>query len=274
MSWFRLSPEDLTDDPIFLRLKAEPALLYTLLAMRSLRRGPLAPDRELYRMMWGSRFEDFDSAWSDVLAANPAGEDGLIHFTWADEARDDSDERSRDNRERKRLSRSRAQEKAMSHVGHSDVTVTAAAVTRPSRSTDGRTDEQTDGQDRAGDKPRLDPPPAPTPEVETWAKTFTEFPTLNLPICHAAYRRWLEYRRGSKLKAWPVATLKGSLGKFEPHGSAAWCSAIDESISNGWQGLFPPRNGRVTQTAGASSVRAVFTARQTMPPEEVPHEDL
>lgn len=129
------------------------------------------------------------------------------------------------------------------------------------------------GSEKNGAPPRADPPPAA--EVETWAKTFHEFPTLDQPACHAAYRRWGDYRRTSKLKAWGAPTLKAALGKFEPHGAASLVSAIDESISNGWQGLFPPRNG-TANTAPGQSMRAVFAARGAARPtaEEVHHEDV
>lgn len=84
-------------------------------------------------------------------------------------------------------------------------------------------------------------PSRAVPVPDAWLSVFAEFPTLNTGEAHAAYREWIDYRKASKIKAWGVTTLRKSLRTFEGHGTALWCAAIDESIRNGWQGLFPPK---------------------------------
>lgn len=78
-------------------------------------------------------------------------------------------------------------------------------------------------------------------DPEPWLAVFAEFPSLNTGEGHAAFREWVSYRTTAKLKVWTVPTIRKSLRTFEGHGTALLRAAIDESIKNGWQGLFLPK---------------------------------
>lgn len=114
-----------------------------------------------------------------------------------------------------------------------------------------------------------------TSEVEEWVLAFTECPALNRPECLAAYRRWLDYRTERRLGAWQIRTVRACLKKLAPFGHAAFVACVDESISNGWSGVFPPKGGLV---GPKDSMRARFAAesarQETDPPVEVEHENI
>lgn len=67
--------------------------------------------------------------------------------------------------------------------------------------------------------------------------------SLNTPAVHDALDEWFTYRRERKLAKWQARTIRTNLAKFELHGPAAFVAAVQESISNGWQGVFPERGG-------------------------------
>ena len=56
-----------------------------------------------------------------------------------------------------------------------------------------------------------------------------------------AWERWVSYRREAKLKPWKPVTIKAQTKKLImlTHEQQAKC--IDQSISNGWAGLFPEK---------------------------------
>jgi hypothetical protein len=66
-------------------------------------------------------------------------------------------------------------------------------------------------------------------------------PSLNTPGVRDAYGDFCEYRRERKLGQWKPTTIRTNLAKFEPFGPAAFVAAVEDSISNGWQGVFPPK---------------------------------
>jgi hypothetical protein len=65
---------------------------------------------------------------------------------------------------------------------------------------------------------------------------------LNTPEFLAAWLGWLEYRRAIK-KPLPNASHPALLKKLAGWGVADTIRSIDQSIANGWQGLFPPKEG-------------------------------
>ncbi len=77
-------------------------------------------------------------------------------------------------------------------------------------------------------KPPEPPPPIP-PELDT-----LEF--------RGAWEKWLDYRRDRRvtLRAQTLQEQLAFLAPFGPDGAAA---ALAASIRNGWQGVFPPKNG-------------------------------
>ncbi len=59
----------------------------------------------------------------------------------------------------------------------------------------------------------------------------------------AAWREWCEYRRGQRKPVTAESAKKG-LAELAKFSEGAACDAIDQSIANGWQGLFPREPGR------------------------------
>lgn len=91
--------------------------------------------------------------------------------------------------------------------------------------------------------PKTKTPKPPTPYKPARFDPFS----IDLPDCipREAWERWIAYRRARKLTT-AEQTAKGQAAKL-----AEWHKAghdptaiIDASISNGWQGLFEPKNGK------------------------------
>jgi len=57
-----------------------------------------------------------------------------------------------------------------------------------------------------------------------------------------SWDEWISYRRERKLTLTP-RTIKGQLKKLAAWGEDGACESIDQSIVNGWQGLFKPKHG-------------------------------
>lgn len=155
MSYFNYEPEHVTDDPGFLRLTAEAGYIYMMLANRMLRHGPLSPDKEFYRLLWGSRCRRFNLAWDQATSVIDRDSDGFLVISWALDARLEADAVLKSDRARKAKARSEARERTVSAGLPPDVCGTSAGRPLP---TDGRTDG-TDGQTdrRSADEPA---PPA------------------------------------------------------------------------------------------------------------------
>lgn len=68
-----------------------------------------------------------------------------------------------------------------------------------------------------------------------------DFPALNTPEVVAALNDWYEYRRERRLAKWQTRTVKQKLAEMAEYGPAGIVEAIQQSIGNGWQGLFAPQ---------------------------------
>lgn len=175
MSWFEYEPEALVDDPGFLRLKPEPALLFVLLTHRSMRHGHLTPDREFYRMLWGARFRRFDHTWDAVQPSLTTSSDGLLCFEWVDEMRSSMVHRMKHDRERKKNTRMQAREVAMSSGHPSDVQKSSRLQTnkqtnRPTNDVGAASAKPPRVVDGDGSKPA--PIPHYREAIEVWCQCF------------------------------------------------------------------------------------------------------
>jgi hypothetical protein len=92
-----------------------------------------------------------------------------------------------------------------------------------------------------------DPPPDPEPPPEgnelnriesnaAQPRGFSEEFT-------AAWERYVAHRRAMKMKPLQPPSIAAQFRRFEKWGEAATLAAIEETISNGWQGIFPPKAG-------------------------------
>ena len=279
--WMPLFGDDFWESERVAAMDDSAALLYQWLLWRQWKHGPLPPPATLRLLphRWAKRWERL---WPQVASCFDVLEDGRLSNARCADEREKADafSKKRSNAGSKggrprRESTPESSAKAEEKLSFSKT----KAEPKPRQDSTGQ--DQT-GQNRTkepeGAPSRAGSDPPPVVEVETWPKAFHDFPTLHRPECHAAYRRWADYRRASKLKAWTLVSLRASLSKFEPHGPGAFCAAVDDSISNAWQGLFPPRNGGTASVSEGSSMRAKLAAQrahvENPEPVEVPHADV
>lgn len=113
--------------------------------------------------------------------------------------------------------------------------------------------------------------PAPVPDTCRPAKRQRKAPATSAPASalaletippeldtvefREAWGRWLAYRKEKRATVTPT-TAAAQLKRFAKHGLPASLWSIEQSIANGWQGLFPENfntqgtgNGRTTNTA-------------------------
>ena len=58
----------------------------------------------------------------------------------------------------------------------------------------------------------------------------------------AAWESYLAYRKSSRLKSLAPASIQAQLKNLSDMGHDEAIEAINQSIANGWQGIFPPKN--------------------------------
>ena len=80
---------------------------------------------------------------------------------------------------------------------------------------------------------------------ENGDKSLFDF-SLNLSFGNSeafldAWKRWETYRREKKLAKWTESTLVAKAKVFEQWGESKTIQSIEQSIANGWQGLFEPK---------------------------------
>ena len=69
-----------------------------------------------------------------------------------------------------------------------------------------------------------------------------EFPAnLKSADFGAAWESYLAYRKSSRLKSLAPASIQAQLRNLSEMGHDAAIAAINQSIANGWQGIFPPK---------------------------------
>ncbi|MEM7227291.1 MAG: hypothetical protein AAF432_00605 [Planctomycetota bacterium] len=74
-------------------------------------------------------------------------------------------------------------------------------------------------------------------------KVWSEFGELDTPECRDAWDRWLTFRRESKLRLPAAVTQRSKFNEFVAWGGPpAMLASIEQSIGNGWAGLFDPKS--------------------------------
>lgn len=101
----------------------------------------------------------------------------------------------------------------------------------------------------------------PKVEVEAWAKVFAEFPALDVPDCHAAYRDLLAMRKRKRFGEWEDATLRQNLKAALSYGPVALAAAMRESARHEYRGMFPEKH---TRSGGASGEPTGLAAVEAM----------
>ena len=84
-----------------------------------------------------------------------------------------------------------------------------------------------------------------------------EFPAnLQTSRFQQAWNEFLDYRKAGKFKPLQPASIKAQLLKLSEMGHDTAIEAINDSIANGWQGIFPPK-GQKPMEARKPVVRSI-----------------
>lgn len=97
----------------------------------------------------------------------------------------------------------------------------------------------------------------PTPKgVDGIVAALTLPKELDSDSFRKKFREWIEFRLAQKRTKKPEAMFQSQLRKLGPLGATAAIRCIDDSISNGWQGIFPERvatgHGPVSRFQGSA----------------------
>lgn len=89
------------------------------------------------------------------------------------------------------------------------------------------------------------PPLPPSPEGPLGGRSeIVTFPgCLDHPSFWEKWEEYIAYRKKNKIKPLQDDSVVKQLRRMEPWGLSECLQAIDESIANGWTGLFKPKNG-------------------------------
>lgn len=83
----------------------------------------------------------------------------------------------------------------------------------------------------------------PIKEIQKDNPTEVEFPeALNHPEFHKAWQEYLSHRRIYRFPVLKGKSIEETFAKLASYGLIGAIQSIKESISNGWRGLFPPKN--------------------------------
>ncbi len=97
---------------------------------------------------------------------------------------------------------------------------------------------------------------------ENGDKSLFEF-SLNLSFGNSgsfikAWQKWEQYRREKKLTKWTESTLIAKAKIFEKWGEAKTIQSIEQSIANGWQGLFEPKGDNPKEPISLEDFRKAY----------------
>ena len=96
------------------------------------------------------------------------------------------------------------------------------------------------GCDRGEATPTAVTPKPKTPRAKTHAALPDDLPApLSSPACRAALATWLNYKR-ERGQAYRPTGLAALLKRLAGWGEAGVIAAVEASVANNWQGLFPP----------------------------------
>jgi len=99
------------------------------------------------------------------------------------------------------------------------------------------------------------------------SKKKSKEPVFELPFDSERFREtwdeWLEYRREKRHGSYAASTLSKLSKRFREWGESATIESINRSITNGWKGLFEPRDGR-----GGTAANRVGPGQQYDPGSE------
>lgn len=105
---------------------------------------------------------------------------------------------------------------------------------------------------------RLRPPPKGKRPAKVDMGDIALPPELDTPEFRVAWNEWVYYRRQETRHALTVLAAQQHIKKCKAWGVAVAIEAINESISNGWRGLFPPKGVNVKERNRDSFIDGLF----------------
>lgn len=231
-SWMRLDTRDVSSFE-YDGLDATAYGVLMLLAWRSWDHGGVPDDKAvIYRALRG-RIDgaSFDAAWAQIRPLLDADADGKLRFPWIEEARQELIDHRRSETERKRDQRLKAREGHLSRGTSRDSHGSPTDVPACPAPTDGRTDGRTEEK-------------APRKRVPAADAASVALPTsLDTAEFRETWAAFLEERRVRR-KVVTERAARGLLSKLSPWGAARGRVALQNSIDNGWTGVFEPDEQR------------------------------
>lgn len=130
-----------------------------------------------------------------------------------------------------------------------------ARESNPNNRTGNRTDNSTVNSpvNRTVIEHKPEPEPEPV-KTKKDAVASVVFPSgYSTPETLQAWEDWKQYRKEARHPITPM-TAKACFKKLEIWGKEKWISGINQSIANGWQGLFEPNNQETFAPTKQSSI--------------------
>jgi hypothetical protein len=158
----------------------------------------------------------------------------------------------------RRMTRDEYIRQVRSAAGLKGADVTNSLPRQKSRQTAGKVSAKGSASESESSSKRNTPPNPPAGGKERAPPEFPE--NLKTEAFAAAWEKWLRYRTEMRKPLKP-SSLAAQLKTLSAWGHEAACKAIEQSIVNGWQGLFEPRNNsrpeRPQETAAQRTERVM-----------------
>ena len=99
----------------------------------------------------------------------------------------------------------------------------------------------------------MSPEPSVEPSVQPSGASEVEFPpVLNNPAFIAAWQLWQDFRKQAKIKAYVPIGAKVQLNRLAKLGSSAAIAAIENSVANGYAGIFEPKQNGASRPTNST----------------------
>jgi len=109
-------------------------------------------------------------------------------------------------------------------------------------------------EERLSSEVKQKPTPSSSSSSSINKEAEIEFPSnLQTAYFKKTWSEYMDYRKASRMKTLQAASINAQLKKMGEWGHNAAISAINDTIANGWQGIFQPKSTTPTQKPRAAS---------------------
>lgn len=130
----------------------------------------------------------------------------------------------------------------------------------------GRGEERREEKRRGEEKGETPSPPIASGPA--WVEPLEQNHEMDTPASRDALAEWVAYRRERRLAPWQRRTWEKNLAGMRPRGATGLIAAVQHSIAQGYQGLFPPKsNGsqQAFESPAHAAVRKALESRHATP---------